>query len=308
MWIALGILAAAVAVVAVILLATHRSEARQHGNAALAEAQHQLDSLDNALAAHRPVEARRAYVAGLAALTGEPSLGGAATPLPVGDKRVVVDLAQRALGLRTELEAKAAAVTAAEALAAVDSNLAAMRNRFARLGDAATDLDALDHDAKAYCDNPVDPKASADPAAAATYQQQVSEVRLRIPEIATERNRRRIERVVVPVDRLRPAIADLLNQERYGDALARIAEAKAKAPEADFGQLTDEVNNTAANAWQNAKHYAETRLADWKSPGTTAEQRTRAVADARKRLRLVIDTYGVPDYVDQAKSMLSSLP
>lgn len=301
-----GILLVSLAVLAVIFFAARRSEGRQRGTQALAEAERQFEVARTALARRRGQDARQASAAALQALTGEAALGGAVAEPPKSEQ-VVPDLAQRAFALRREIEALKAPIDHALAETAAEANLAALRQRLAKLADPATDLDVLERDIQAFCANPVDPAAN-DPGPAAVFPRLVGEMRLRLPDIAAARQRRLIERTTMQVERTRPPVIDLIAKERYGEALALLDAAKAKFTEADFAPLRDEVGNAAAKSWRSAKAFADTRIADWKSPGSTAEQRVKAVSDAKRRLNHVIDTFGMPEYVDQARALLATLP
>jgi hypothetical protein len=307
LWIGLGVLGAAVVVTAVILLATHSSGDRRAGGEALAEAGRQYEQVKTALSNHRGADARKAYEAALQALTSTPQLGGAVA-LPSEDKPVVRDLALRAYELRGEVEAQGELITAVQAENAATSNLTALKTRFATLSEAATDLAALERDVLAYVDNPVDPKAGAAPAQAQAFSRLVSEAKLRLASIASERDRRRAERSAVPLRLASVETDGLCKQERFGEALAKLAELAGQHPDADFAPLRAQVEDAAAQAWRSAKVQVDTRLADWRSPGATEGQRKAALSAAKERLNQVIQHFGVPAYVDQARTVLTPLP
>ncbi len=307
LWIGIGLLIAVVAITSIILLATHGSENRRLATEALGEATRQQDLAKNALASRRGTEARKAYDAALAALTGTAQLGGAVAAPPEG-KPVVKDLAIQAFDLRTEIETLKERIAAVQAENAAAANLSALTARFATLGEPATDLDQLEKDVLAYVDNPVEPKAGASPNMAATHARMVTEAKLRLASIATERERRKSARSLAPLRLAEVETDGLIQQEQFGAALDKLEKLGRENPDADFSPLRGKVEDSAAKSWRSAKAQVDTKLADWKSRGATEGQRQAALATAKERLNQVIQRFGLPTYVDQARAMLTPLP
>lgn len=303
----LGVLAAIIVVTGIILLATRGSEGRRVGGEALAESGRQLELVKTALSNRRGADARKAYEAALKPLIATPELGGAVA-MPPEEKPVVRDLALRAFELRSEIEKINARIIEVQDENAAESHLGALKARFATLSDPATDLDALEKDIQAYMENPVDPKAGASPVNAQTFSRLASEAKLRLASIATERDRRKTERTATPLRLAAVEVDGLIQQERFGEALAKLEELAGKNAGADFGPLKSQVEDSAEKAWRSAKAKVENHLADWRSPGATEGQRKAGLASAKERLNQVIQRFGIPTYVDQARTLLTPLP
>lgn len=306
-WVGLGLLLGVVAVGAVIVLARRESPDRQAAVQALAEAGHLAELARGAIANRRAAEARKAYDAAMAALTATPQLGGAVEQ-PPEEPPVVRELALQAAALRGEVEPLAGRIAALEREAQAEGGLAALRTRVAAATDPATDLDQLERDLLAYIANPVDPRSGPSGANAAAFPRQVADANLRLPQIVTERERRRVARTVLPVQQASGEVDPLIQQERYGDALARLDALAKQNPEADFGQLRLRVEDAAAKSWRSARAQFDNRIADWRSPGATESQRKASLAAAKERMNQVIQRFGMPQYADQARALLVPLP
>lgn len=307
LWVGLGLLLTVVAIGAVILLVSHESPDRRLATEAMAEAGRQAEMARTAIVNRRGGEARKAYDQAIAALTKTPQLGGA-IPMPPEEKPVVKDLALQASALRLEIEPLLARISAIEAENGAESNMAGLKARCATIGEPKTDLDQLERDLKAFIENPVDPKAGPNAANAATFARLVADANLRLPAITTERDRRRTARVIAPVKQADGEIDGLIQGERFGDALARLDALAKQHPDADFNPLRSRTEDAASKAWRSAKAQFDTRLADWKSPGATEGQRKVALNAAKDRMNVVIQRFGMPQYVDQARSLLTPLP
>ncbi len=307
LWIGVGVLGAAIVITGIILLWTHGSDDRRLGGEALSEAGRQFELIKSSLANHRGADARKAYEAALKALTTTPQLGGAVA-MPSEEKPVVRQLAIRAFDLRGNVEALNDQVSAVQAENAAVSNLSALTTRFAALSDLATDIDALEKDVLAYIENPVDPKAGASQVNAQTFSRLVSEAKLRLASIASERDGRKTARSATPLRLAAVEVDGLIQQECFGDALAKLSDLAGKHPDADFAPLRAQVEDAAEKGWRSAKAQVETKIADWQAAGSAEGQRKAALAAAKERLNQVIQRFGIPVYVDQARSMLSPLP
>jgi hypothetical protein len=307
LWVGLGLLLAVVAVAGIVLLVSHESPDRRQATEALAEAGRQAEVARTAMVNRRGGEARTAYDLAFAALTKTPQLGGA-IPMPPEEKGVVKDLALQAAALRSEIEPLLARISAIEAENGAEANMAGLKARCSTIGDEKTDLDQLERDLRAFIENPVDPRSGPSPSNAATFSRLVADANLRLPAIATERERRRNARVVAPVSLAGGEVDGLIQQDRFGDALALLDERAKKHPDADFNPLRNRVEDAAAKAWRSAKAQFDNRLADWKSPGATEGQRKTGLNSAKERMNLVIQHFGMPQYVDQARALLTPLP
>lgn len=306
LWIIAVIIVVAATVAGIIVFAGGGSPERQHAVTALSEASRQIALARGSVANRQGAQARAAYEAALRELSTSPLLEETAK-IPPGTK-TFPELSNRAAGIRAEAGNLLAAIRQAEADGAAEANLTALRTRLGRISDAATDLDKLEHDLTAYCQNPVDPSAAADSTAVETYSRLVSEAKLRQSDIVRERERRYVERRVIPVTQVRLKTEGLITDERFGEALTVIEQAHAAHPEADFAPVQQAVNDDAAKAWRSAKAYVDTRLADAKASGTTENQRRASYNAARDRLNQVINRFGLETYVSQAKAILATLP
>jgi len=261
LWIGVGLLIAVVAITTVILLATHGSENRRLATEALGEAARQQDLVKNALANRRGAEARKAFDAALAALTGTAQLGGAVAAPPEG-KPVLKDLAIQAYDLRTEIETLRERIATVQADNAAAGNLSALTARFATLGESSTNLDELEKDVLAYIDNPVDPKTGPSPTVAATHARLAAEAKLRLASISTERERRKVARSTAPIRLAEMETDGLIQQEQFGAALDKIEKLGRENPDADFSPLRGMVEDSAAKSWRSAKAQIDTKIAD----------------------------------------------
>jgi tetratricopeptide (TPR) repeat protein len=307
LWVGLGLLVALIAVAAVVLLAARESPGRRLAVEALAEAGRQSELARNALVNRRGAEARHAYAAALDALTKTPQLGGAIA-MPPEDPTVIRDLALQANGLRNEIEPLDARIAQIESENAAEANLAALKVRCATIGSADTDLEQLDRDIRAYIENPVDPRSGPSQSNATAFSRLVADANLRLASITTERDRRKAARTAIPLRLAAVEVDGLVQQERFGEALGKLDALARQHPDADFNPLRAMVEDSAAKAWRSAKSQYETRLADWKSPGATEVQRKTGLAGAKERMNQVIQRYGMPQYVDQARALLTPLP
>lgn len=307
LWVGLGLLVALIAVAAVVLLVARESPGRRLAVEALAEAGRQSELARNALVNRRGAEARQAYAAALEALTKTPQLGGAIA-MPPEDPTVIRDLALQANGLRNEIEPLDARITQIESENAAEANLAALKVRCATIDSANTDLEQLDRDIRAYIENPVDPRSGPSPSNATAFSRLVADANLRLASITAERDRREAARTAIPLRLAAVEVDGLIRQERFGEALGKLDALARQHPDADFNPLRAMVEDAAAKAWRSAKSQYETRLADWKSPGATEVQRKTGLASAKERMNQVIQRYGMPQYVDQARALLTPLP
>lgn len=307
LWTGLSILIAAILVTGLILWVNYGKADRTAARDALEEVGRQVELVKSALSKRRGTDARKAYEAALKLLTGTPQLGGAVA-MPSEEKPVVRESAVKAYELKGEVEKLNERIVAVEAENAADANLTALKTRFGTLSEPATDLDALEKDVLAFMENPVDPKAGPSPANAQTFARLAGEAKLRLANIASERDRRKKEAVATPLSQAAVEADGLCQQERFGEALAKIAEFAEKHRDADFNPLKAQVEDAAEKGWRSAKNQVENHLTDWKNPGTAEGNRKAALAKAKERLNQVIERFGIPTYVDQARTLLTPLP
>lgn len=307
LWIAVSMLVAAIVITAIILLTTHRSDDKRLGREAIQEAIRQADAARNAITHKQGEEAKLAYDKAMRLLLDTPQLGGAVS-MPPEVEPVVRELAIQAFNLRTEIEPLSTSVVAVQDENAADKNFANLRSRMNRLSDQATDLDQLETDILAFIENPVDPKGAPSAVHAATFARLVGEAKLHIARIASEREVRKADATTTPVRLTAAEIDGMILEERFGDALARIGAAAEKHPKADFGPLRNQLAQAAESAWKSAKSQIDTRLADWRAEGTGTAQRQAALEAAKVRLNQIIERFGMAEYTDQARAILSGLP
>lgn len=290
-----------------IWYANRGADDRRIGRAALDEAVRQHELVQAAISNRRGTEARKAFTEAMDKLKNTPQLGGA-VPVPAEIEPVVRDLALRAADLREKLEKLESNILAVQQENAADVHLLALKERLAKLADPATDLDALERDLHAYIANPVDPAAGPSPVNAATFARLAGDANLRLADIVRERENRKQARTSVPLRQAALEVEGLIQQELFGQALARIDELKKAHPEADVAGLRSQVETSAEQTWRSAKGQVETRLKDWKAPGSTEAHRAESLTAAKNRLNEVIQRFGIDTYVSQARAMLTPLP
>ena len=305
-WSTVGVLITALVVVGIIMFAG-KTDTTRPGTDALAEATRQLAQTKTAMANNKGADARLAAKAALDALTNEPSLGGAIAA-PSQEPPVIPDLARRAYDLRQEIEAQNDRIKALEEENIAEANLVVLKARLSKLAEATTDIEQLDKDLQAFIDNPISPKSPAAPGIAERFLRPINEAKLQQPSLVSERQRRKDLRTTVPVRQAQVDTEPLVAEEKYGAALDKLAALAKENTEADFQPIVALVKDASANGWRSAKSQIETRIADWKSPASTEEQRTVALAAAKKRIDEVIERFGIPEYVDQARTMRAALP
>jgi len=196
----------------------------------------------------------------------------------------------------------------------VERDSKAERNRselLTRFGQIATmeevALTQLIKDAHSFALNPVDPTSNvgADGVVLAAYKTIIGEIQGQIPRADSELVRRTKASTITIVSQIRIKADGLCQEERFAEAFKVIADAKDAHPQADLSGVESDVKEAAAKAWNTAKTFAETRLADYKSRGLSEAMRTKAHEDGKARMQRVIDTWDLPEYVGQAKELLA---
>jgi hypothetical protein len=214
---------------------------------------------------------------------------------------------------KVELLARLAALEDRTVL--VERDVKVERNRrelIGRFGQIATmeevALTQLVKDGEAFLLNPVDPTSTvgADGIVLAAYKNVIGEIQAQIPRADSELVRRTKAATTTIVSQTRIQAEGLCQEERFAEALKIIADAKDAHPQADLSGVESDVKDAAAKAWNTAKTFAETRLADYKSKGLSEAMRTKARDDGKARMQKVIDTWNLPEYVSQAEAILAT--
>lgn len=177
--------------------------------------------------------------------------------------------------------------------------------RIAKVGDPASDPAKLLADIDAYLANPLDPGLGKRPDLEARYRIATNEVRTRRAQVDAEITRRQGAATDVPVREARLRCDALIRDERFQQAIEMLNEAAAKHPQADFGPLKVAVMDAAEAAWKQVTVLVDNRLADAANPTMSVPERARTKESARARVQGVIDTWGLPRYVEQARTLLA---
>ena len=260
---------------------------------ALGTAKAELFSAGSHLDSRRPHAAKEAIEAARTALAGvNNTLGGS----------IKVDLVNRL----ADLENRAVTVERDVKVADYRSSL------LVRFGQVSTisedDLARLVKEGESFVRNPLDPSANvaADGIDLETYRQAISEIQAQIPRATSELVRRTKARTTTIVAEVRLQVDGLCQEERFAEAAQVISTAAAAHPQADLNPVKADLDDVVSKAWSTTKTFAETRLADSTSKGLSESQRKQAREAGRARLQKVIDGWGLPDYVAQAKTLLAT--
>lgn len=262
--------------------------------AALADARGQLRSADALVYKSQPVEARQAVEAGRKALEQMPS-----DPRFSSDKEEAKKEAERIEGLigQVELDLK------------VESRQRELIDRIGRLTDPAIDPEKLLADVQAFLLDPVgNASGQAGDEVKARYKTQIGGVQVAIPRVQSEIARRSKEATTGPLQITRNQVQGLMEQERFQEAIDLVVAKAAEFPQADFASVREWVADAAEKGWRSSRSQIDTRLADWRAPGVSEAQRQAALEEAKTRLKQVIERFGIPKYVDEAKAELAKLP
>jgi hypothetical protein len=197
----------------------------------------------------------------------------------------------------------------------VERDVKVERNRrelIGRFGKIAVmeevELTQLVKDGEAFLLNPVDPTSAvgADGIVLAAYKNAIGEIQAQIPRADSELVRRTKASTTTIVSATLIQAEGLCQEERFAEALKIIAEAKEAHPQADLSGVENDVKDAAAKAWNTAKTFADTRLADYKSKGLSEAMRNKARDDGKARMQKIIDTWNLPEYVTQAEAILAT--
>lgn len=251
----------------------------------------------NALAMHRIEEARQEL---------------SATRRKLGDLSITDGLLQvrRQMLLNgcDRLESESARADIDRQVIARHRDLADRLDRFAAADQPR--LDDLTRQAEAFMKEPVPP--GLDPAGdriqAGAYAALVADIRSRQAEVIQHRQRLLVAERNVPVLQAQGSIVQLVQGERFQEAIDLIVGIRAAHPKAAVDAQERYVQDAATHAWEAVERYVDNRLQDAAAPGAPALQRSQALVDARRRLDEVVTRFGMPTYVQQARDRLGRLP
>ena len=167
------------------------------------------------------------------------------------------------------------------------------------------DLDDLESDSAAYLRNPVAPHLNEELPSGA-YSVYREQVRRLLPKIAQERERRyRIEagRALAELD---AEIAKTINSKQYGVAMQQLQNTRENYPDVDVSLQEERILDAANRTWTIARRIAAGAYEASQTAGYTKATRDEQYRTMQKTLRFVVDNYGLPEYVDQARDLLAN--
>ncbi|MBA2482619.1 MAG: hypothetical protein H0V44_18305 [Planctomycetes bacterium] len=267
--------------------------------ALLADIEHQdIQSIKNDLKVQQPESAKKTMEAARKKLSDAPDLGRPdIIPLAEEVKTKLADLEQDIERVKRDVR--------------VQTNLRDLHLRFKVIGEMDNSgLDGLEALAKGFVDNPYDPNGGHSEQYTKTYRNEVNDIQTKLAAIETERNRRKTSATTIPIQEVREIAKNLIEQEKYQDAIAKLDDYGRKYPaaKADIDGIMAYVKDSADKNWQAAKSMVQNAHADYMAIGSPATQRREAAERARARLRGVIDNYGIETYVSEAKELLKKFP
>jgi hypothetical protein len=240
-----------------------------------------------------------------------PELGFAKpNPNPEDPLLASVQLATQAAELNDRLEGPLKdAVAKVERDLKVAGNKRAVLSGFGRLsGETAfsdPELVTFERQVQDFLDNPVLPGAGAKEEYQSEYSNEIKEVKFEVMKIEQEKSRRESAITDIPVREARGKSAILVKQAKFQEALAAVDEMQRQYQNADFAGVRQYIRDAARLAWDATSASAAEHWTTWKSPGTTPALAKTAKEAARELMQGVIDNYGIPEYVDQAKAKLN---
>ncbi len=192
----------------------------------------------------------------------------------------------------------------------VEINHRAIDADFGRLGDPALDVLDLEARATAFIANPVEPDAGPNEAWAADHHRLVERVRLRLSDLEREKRRRDAQVTSDPIRLAEIEIQNLIRSERFADAKARVTRLRTDFPrtEDQAAVLDRRIEESARKTWAGIEQYVQTRLDDIQAAGTPTSRRSQAAQEARDRLDQVLNSFGLEDYLGQARTLRDRLP
>ena len=277
--------------------------------AQLSEGDEKLKVVEEAINNRQVAPARLAYAAGIKALQ-VPELGNAKDPIDPKDPLIAsVALAQKAVELNKKLHATEERIDKVERDSKVDQNRKALSAALGHLADLdKVQLTALKKRIPLFVANPVEPDAGTPNDYQGAYKDIVNDMKNQQPLVDQENARRLASITSEQEKKAHSDIEVLVKQELFNEALLKLDDYKGKFEQGNFDSLREFVKNSAAQSWDQAKAYAESRYTDYKSPGIPEPLAKQALADARARLEQVVAKFGIDDYVNQAKELLGKYP
>jgi hypothetical protein len=273
--------------------------------AQLSEGQEKLKLVEEAINNRQVASARQSYAAGIKALAVT-ELGNAKEPIDPKDPLLAsVTLAQKAVELNKQLHATEERIDKVERDSKVDQNRKALSDALGHLSDLdKVQLTALEKRIPLFVANPVEPDAGTPNDYQGAYKDIVNDMKNQQPLVDQENARRLASITSEQEKKAHSDIEVLVKQELFNEALLKLDDYKGKFEQGNFESLREFVKNSAAQSWDQAKKYAESRYTDFKSPGIPEPLAKQALADARARLEQVVAKFGIDDYVNQAKELL----
>ncbi len=271
--------------------------------AVLHDSQEKLDQIRRGIDTGNPDQARERYLTALKALAGCKELGNA-VQTPNREQVVDLKLALRAYELRVEIEKLDPEITKASNIQRVQTNFEALTGRLAKLSvmpDA--DLDKLDKDLQAFCENPVEIGGARNDQALADFKDKITETKRFVGKVADERARRLAKVTTDQVTEATSLVYPLVQLEKYQEAEAVIDERARKFPQADFAALRDYVVKAAEKAWETVEKRIANYRSDYTAAGSSNSVRAAARQAAIERLDAVIATWGKESFITKAKDL-----
>ena len=273
----------------------------------LGEAQHVL--VLNAIRDRRPDLARTAVSAGKKAIE-IPELGNARDVVDPNDPLLAsLALAAKASALRQTFSEEDELITKLERDVKVETNKQKIMDLFGRLNDMTKDeMKDLEMQALNFMSNPVEPGAGPRDDYVTSYQSLVTEVKNAMRSLEQAQARLAADVTTDQEKKCMSEIDPLVKQELYQESLDKISAYAKKYPDAKLDPIKQHVEDSAKQAWDGVKTYVDSKMIDYKAPGTPAPLAAKALGEARTRLQQVIDRFGIETYVSQAKEWLDKLP
>lgn len=263
----------------------------------------------NAIRDRRPSLARDAVSAGIKAIQ-IPELGNAQEqPDPNDPLLASLALAAKASALRRAFAEDGEMIDKLERDVKVDKNKQELMTRFGRLNEMNRDeLKDLELAAQQFMSNPVEPGAGPRDDFVKAYEAIVTEVKNSMRSLEQAQARVTADATTDQENKCMSEIDPLVKQELYQESLDKISAYAKKYPEAKFDPIKQHVEDSAKQCWDGVKTFVDSKMIDYKAPGTPAPLAAKALNEARTRLQQVIDRFGIETYVSQAKEWLDKLP
>ncbi len=276
---------------------------RVAAEAVLHDTQEKLDQIRRGIETGNPDQARERYTAALKALDGSRELGNA-VETPNREQVVDLRLARRAYELRLEIEKLDPEITKASDIQRVQVNFESLTGRLAKLNAMPdADLDKLDKDLQAFCENPKEIGGARNDQALADFKDKITETKRFVAKVADERARRLAKVTTDQVTEATALVHPLVQLEKFQEAEAVIDERARKFPQADFAALRDYVAKASDKAWETVEKRVANYRIDYTAAGSSESVRAAARKAAIERLDAVIATWGKDSFITKAKDL-----